>query len=366
MKEHIPAASHVELARLEQLTARIGADPLLTQASTGNSSIKLDGVLWIKASGKWMSDALDKDVLIPVDLKGIGKCFDKGVDPASQYPGASIETAMHAALLVHRVVLHVHSVNTIAWAVRKDAQVQLGRLLDGLHWQWIPYVASGLPLARALQHALTTCPDTDVFVLGNHGLVIGGEDCCAVEKLLMELERRLAIQPRPAHPADYAALEELSGGSSWELPDDDQVHALGTDSISQTILAGGLLYPCQALFCNSISPDVFEPIRYPQDGYESLSEYSKRPFLIVADRGVLVNRTITPAELAMIGGLAQIVQRVDRATPLRYLTEAEVAIGCSLPGARYRELANERFGNELRMPVLSDRWARSAKARKLR
>jgi rhamnose utilization protein RhaD (predicted bifunctional aldolase and dehydrogenase) len=52
MIKNMPAASHVELARLRQLTARIGADPLLTQASTGNSSTKLDGVLWIKASGQ--------------------------------------------------------------------------------------------------------------------------------------------------------------------------------------------------------------------------------------------------------------------------------------------------------------------------
>ena len=49
MSENMSAASHIELARLRQLTARIGADPLLTQASTGNSSTKLDGVLWIKA-----------------------------------------------------------------------------------------------------------------------------------------------------------------------------------------------------------------------------------------------------------------------------------------------------------------------------
>ena len=43
----IPSA----LDPLVRLSARLGRDPLLVQASSGNTSIKLDGVLWIKASG---------------------------------------------------------------------------------------------------------------------------------------------------------------------------------------------------------------------------------------------------------------------------------------------------------------------------
>jgi ribulose-5-phosphate 4-epimerase/fuculose-1-phosphate aldolase len=365
VRKNMIVASHVELTRLRQLTARIGANPLLTQASTGNSSIKLDGVLWIKASGKWMADAMEQDIFIPLDLaKVLRDCLDQGVDPAGRFPGASIETAMHAVLLPHRVVLHVHSVNTIAWAVRKDAAIQLQDRLNGLPWQWIPYVASGLPLAHAIEDALFARPDTDVFVLGNHGVVIGGEDCYAVEGLLFELERRLAICPRLAHPADYAALEALCQGSSWDLPDDDQVHVLGTDAISRAILSGGLLYPCQAIFSNSSSPDLFKPIPYPHPGDESLREYDDRPFLILEGRGVLVSRTITPAERAMIGGLAQIVQRVNATTPLRYLSQAEVATARNMTGGRYRELANERPGRGLRMPALSDRGAGNSTPRK--
>lgn len=365
MRENMSAANHIELARLRQLTARIGADPLLTQASTGNSSTKLDGVLWIKASGKWMVDAMDEDILIPLDLaEVIRECLQQGVDPASRYPGASIETAMHA-VLPQRVVLHVHSVNTIAWAVRNDAAVQLQYQLDGLRWQWVSYVASGLPLSQAIEHSLVACSDADVFVLGNHGLVIGGEDCNAVENLLIELERRLAIYPRRAHPADYAALEELCQGSSWDLPDDDQVHALGTDAISQAILSGGLLYPCQAIFSNSSTPDLFKPIPYPHPGDESLSQYCSRPFLIIGGRGVLVSRTMTPAELAMMSGLAQIVQRVNASTPLRYLSEAEVTTVRNITGGHYRELANERLDSGLRMPALPAPGAGNVNLRKL-
>jgi hypothetical protein len=44
------------------------------------------------------------------------------------------------------------------------------------------------------------------------------------------------------------------------LPEDNAVHALGTDAISQAILSGGLLYPCQAVLSNSNAPTLFRSI----------------------------------------------------------------------------------------------------------
>ena len=340
MREHPPAVSPDELQPLRELTMRVGSDPLLTQASTGNSSAKLDGILWIKASGKWMADALCDDIFVPVDLaEAVTQCLRQGVDPSERYPGASVETAMHA-VLPHRVVLHVHCVNTIAWAVRHEAPLQLERQLQGIRWRWIPYVASGLPLSREIERALSTRPDCNVLVLGNHGLVIGGDDAGTVEDVLAEVKQRLAISPRQAHPADYAALLELCQDSCWDLPDDDAVHALGTDSISQAILAGGLLYPCQAIFSDSSAPDLFHPIPCPDPGAPWQSRYRGRPFLIVEGRGVVVARSMAPPELAMLSGLAQVVQRLDGAAPLRYLTEAEVAGLFSQAAGHYRELAS--------------------------
>ncbi len=340
MRKHVPAAIRAELQPLLELTQRVGSDPLLTQASTGNSSAKLDGILWIKASGKWMINALRDEILIPLDLPDITACLRRGVDPAERHPSASLETAMHATL-PHRVVLHVHCVNSIAWAVRHDAPIQLQRRLEGLRWKWVPYSESGLPLSREMERALSACPDANLFVLANHGLVIAGENAEAVEYLLTEVKRRVAIAPRKAHPADYAALIEISTDSPWDLPDDDSVHALGTDLISQQILAGGLLYPCQAIFSDSRTPELFRPIAYPDPGSHWQSRYRHRPFLIIEGRGVLVSRSMAPAELAMISGLAQVVQRISASAPLRYLTEAEVADISSQVAYRYRERASQ-------------------------
>src|SRR5882672_5501866 len=98
MREHAAVASQAELQPLLELTQRVGSDPLLTQGSTGNTSAKLDGVLWIKASGRWMADAQREDILMPLDLaEVVTQCMRQGVDPTQRYPSASLETAMHAS-----------------------------------------------------------------------------------------------------------------------------------------------------------------------------------------------------------------------------------------------------------------------------
>jgi hypothetical protein len=241
---------------------------------------------------------------------------------------------MHVTL-PHRVVLHVHSVNTIAWAVREDAAARLKARLEGLRWQWIPYVPSGLPLAGEIERALSVHPNTDVLVLGNHGLVLGAKDCQAIEDLLSALELRLAIPPRPAHPADYAALAEFAADSPWTLPDDEAIHALATDPVSRTILEGGFLYPCQAMFSDARTPELFRATAVP-----GTVQHAGRPFLILKGRGVLLSRAMTPAETAMLSGLAQVIQRISPTARLRYLAEAEVAAASSTAAYRYRELAN--------------------------
>jgi rhamnose utilization protein RhaD (predicted bifunctional aldolase and dehydrogenase) len=339
MNKNVSAINLAELTRLRELSARIGSDPLLTQASTGNSSIKFEGVLWIKASGKWMADAIHEDIMIPLDLAEVEECVRQKVDPAEQYSDASVETAMHA-VLPHPVVLHVHCVNTIAWAVRQDAPVQLEHQLDGLRWQWISYVPSGLPLALEIEKVLSASPDTDVLILGNHGLVVGGNDCDTVEDLLFQVQRRLAICPRQADPTDYAALAEIADGSSWDLPDDDEVHALGTDAISRGVLSGGLLYPCQSIFSPASEPGLFHSVPCPDPKDQSESRYSTRPFLIIEGCGVIVRRTMSTAQRAMMSGLARVIQRISSSAPLRYLTEEEVANSSSMIASRYRELTS--------------------------
>ena len=58
-----------EFHALRALSAALGRNRLRTQAAGGNTSIKRDGVMWIKASGRQFADALDDDIMVPVALE---------------------------------------------------------------------------------------------------------------------------------------------------------------------------------------------------------------------------------------------------------------------------------------------------------
>ncbi|MGH9664384.1 MAG: class II aldolase/adducin family protein [Bryobacteraceae bacterium] len=327
-----PGTDVPEMEALLEISTRLGRDPLLVQAGTGNTSVKVDGIMWIKASGKWLAHAKDEDILVPIDLARARECVEGDLNlslaranPLENQLRPSIETAMHA-MMPHRVVIHVHSVNTIAWAVRRDAAARLSERLAGFKWRWIPYVTSGVPLAREIVKALAAEPDAGVFILENHGLVIGAESCEDADALLSEVERRLAICPRPAPLPQYAWLAATAEDSPWRLPDIPAVHVLGTDPAARQALSQGVLYPCQAIFLGPGLPVMRPPGSLPialrdRDHPDAASA----SFLIVEGGGVLVRNDLTGTQAAMLAGLTHVVQRLDPSTPLRCLTPCEVA-----------------------------------------
>lgn len=249
-------ACPAEIRQLAALSARIGRDPLLTQASSGNTSIKIGNSLWIKASGKWLASALDdEDMFVPVARSA---AFER-------IAGSSVETATHA-VVPQQVVIHVHSVNTLSWAVRSDGRERLSERLPGIPWQWIPYVPSGMPLARQVESAIAARPDLRVFILANHGLFVSGDDCADAEARLADVESRLAVRVRCGQC---------------------------DDPVSRRILEGGILYPCQAMFLGAGTAAFSDP-------------------------------DLTLTQRAVLGGLMQVVRRIDETAPLRYLSDEEI------------------------------------------
>lgn len=337
--------SHPEIAALTAVSARLGRNPLLVQAASGNTSIKLDGVLWIKASGKWLARAGQEEMFVPLDLDETKAGVERGLDlarvpaPAADDLRPSIETAMHA-VIPHCATIHVHSVNVIAWAVRKDGRARCAERLAGLEWQWIPYVSSGLPLAREVRKRLALAPRTKVFVLANHGLVVCGDDILEAEALLLEVEQRLAIRPRQAPQPSAEVLEQVIAGSSWSLPDREVVHALGTDAISRAILQAGTLYPCQAIFLGprvAVWPVPMPPAREARGRLRQAAPQ----FILVEDRGVIVSKAMNGAGREMLSGLAEVVQRLDSQAHLRYLTGPELDLVLSEDAHHYRGLVEQ-------------------------
>jgi rhamnose utilization protein RhaD (predicted bifunctional aldolase and dehydrogenase) len=240
-----------ELQHLKEISARVGRDMSLVQGAGGNTSVKEGAVLWVKASGAWLSEADKRDIFVPVDLPGALRALAQGIermpvaDPAATLR-PSIETSLHA-LLPHRLVLHVHAVNTIAWASCLGVEQEIAKRLDGLSWARVPYRRPGLPLSQVVAETLAQ-RRPDVLILGNHGLLVGGADCAAAEALVHELERRLHLPVRPAPAGDRAALETLCRGTEYRAATDEACHRLATDPHSLAIATQGSLYPDHVVF----------------------------------------------------------------------------------------------------------------------
>jgi rhamnose utilization protein RhaD (predicted bifunctional aldolase and dehydrogenase) len=316
-------SEHQSLDALTCLSATLGRNPLLVQAGTGNTSIKSDGTLWIKASGKWLANAGREDTFIPVDLAAV-RGFALRDEPcivSRTNLTSSIETAMHA-VIPFSVTLHVHSVNAIAWSVRRDGPAHLEQRLRGLPWEWVPYTLSGNPLASEVRRVYRRAPETQILILANHGLVVCADSCETAEQLLGEVEQRLAVQPRPVLPPDLAALARSRDCGSWRPASNPVIHSIATDPVSREILANGILYPCQPIFLGSEIPVVS---RQPRDS----------PFVAIAGAGTLVSDRISNGELEILAGLAEVVRRIDGGAPLRYLTAEELVAILTIDAPSY-------------------------------
>ena len=307
---------------LAELSAKAGADPLLIQGAGGNTSVKDGPVMWIKASGTLLADALRRDIFVPVDLTAMRTALSDGRDEADQ-PALfalgdsglrpSIETSLHA-VFEHPVVVHVHCVNTLALAIRADAEKVLAEKLAGFDWAFVPYAKPGAQLARSVQ--ARRGPETDVVVLGNHGLLLAAQTVAEASDLLDRVVAALRAEPAvPAEP-DVAALEALADGTDYGVPEKDAVlHQLALSSARVEAAVGGSLYPDHVIFCG-VGASALAP-------GASLPSGDGPVFLIVPGKGVVLRRDASAGAQALSRCLADVLIRWEPGTALTYLTEAE-------------------------------------------
>ena len=364
------ASWQAELDALRTLSARIGSDPSLTQGAGGNTSLKIGDTLWIKASGTWLAHALDRDIMVPVwlaPLLAAVAAIDPAAEQAHQFTIASlntsglrpsIETTVHA-LMPQRVVLHVHCVDTIAFAVRADCVEQVSPQLEGLNWAYVPYARPGLPLALAIAEHRAKRPD--VLVLGNHGLVVAGESVEEAEALLHNVKNRLRVESRVAGTPDADGLralvaasmalspkggdggEDVPGAAEYRLPDSEAAHAVAVDATSLAIAARGSLYPDHVIFLGKGSAIA----KSGEDVAAIVRRLGFPPtFIVFPDKGVLMRADMQPNGDAMARCLADVTARIPAGAPVRALTGEEHLQLTDWDAEKYRQnLARKAAGD---------------------
>jgi rhamnose utilization protein RhaD (predicted bifunctional aldolase and dehydrogenase) len=326
------------LSELNHISKKIGQNITLVQGAGGNTSFKNDGVLWVKASGKWLAQAEQENIFVAVDLEKVCDDIKHDVaDPVSRHVLSdnglrpSIETTLHA-LLPQRVVLHVHSINAIAWAVNKKGESLLEKLLTGLKWAWVPYCKPGINLTHAVKAKLTDKPD--ILILGNHGLVVGADTFAEAEKRLAEVEKRLQRLARNVIAPDDEYLKKIQQNTGWHLPLNPEVHSLATDPLSFQLAMAGAMYPDHVVF---LKAQPFYLIETDLAAATQAINSSEALYVLIKDKGVLVNPKIATAAQQMLLCQALILLRVQANDDVQYLNDNDVDALLNWEAEKYRQ-----------------------------
>lgn len=296
----------MQRSEVEAYCARIGSDPLLVQGAGGNVSWKDGDVLWIKASGTWLKDALDQDVFVPVDLQALNASLKRNdfsvqakvIGDSSLRP--SIETLLHC-LMPHPLVVHVHAIEVLAWMVRADPIPELKDRLSTFQYPWslVEYKKPGSDLARVISCAINSNPSVDVVFMSNHGVVIGGNSVGDVDKKLQSLVHLLSIRPtRPVKPAIVAPFNLDEAMAGYVSIDDELISQLAFDKrIYNRISDGWAIYPDHIVFLGPKPNLVGSECRHLLKA--DPNEYTET-ILFIEDVGVFSKGELTEAQKAQL------------------------------------------------------------------
>lgn len=218
-------------SHLKKLSLDLSRDRLLVQGAGGNISAKEGDIIWIKASGTWLSEAGSKNIFLPISLGEIAKLasagkFDRLPNPLGESSlRPSIETWLHA-LMPQKYVVHLHAIEILALLVHQDSQNEITKLDFGdVAWEFIPYTKPGAELAQAVSEKLKSKSIPDVLFLENHGIVVGANSISEVLELIAHV-RNICSQPIKQGTEISRTIRAQIG--KYLPVRDDLIHSLAT------------------------------------------------------------------------------------------------------------------------------------------
>lgn len=320
----------------------IGKDPLLVQGAGGNVSWKDENKLWVKASGTSLSMARSTNIFVPVDMpllldeieSGSGQLNPRVTNDSELRP--SIETVLHA-LMPHKIVVHLHAVNMLAYLVRADAEIILKSVLSGVnHWLLIEYVKPGPSLGRRVSEEIQRNPDIDVLLLKNHGIVVGGNTISEVEKRLSELDD--ALRCEEVMELQHHIVDDNDFGMGYQLIKDVGIQQLAqSDSLFSRLSSSWSIYPDHIVFLGP-QPIIFSDI---ENASEVLNNLDEVPDLIfIKGVGVFSLPEFSQAKLEQLRCYYDVLIRVDMRQGLSTLSSEEIASLIDWDAEKYRLKVN--------------------------
>ena len=208
----------MSLDRLIEVSRRYGADSAYVLLGGGNTSVKEDGVLYVKASGHALG-SIDEGGFVRMDLSKLDGIWHKAYSDddqeredevladmmACRLEGEtgrpSVEALLHA-ILPFTFVVHLHPalVNGITCACKGEEAT--GRLFpDAL---WVELIKPGFTLAKTVRDRMGGAAYPMIF-LENHGIFVGADTIEGIEaiydRVMTTIEASLVRKP------DFSGLE---------------------------------------------------------------------------------------------------------------------------------------------------------------
>lgn len=192
-----------------EMSQRFGRDPEYTRGGGGNSSVKADGVVYIKPSGVSLAE-IAADDLVPLATAPLLDLLINGgsEEDEARIPGApdpvmraaakvrmgeakgrrpSVELMFHS-LLPETFVLHTHAIVPNTVTCNQNGKALMIDLF-GDEALWVPYTDPGLPLARAIHElreahvARTGGPAPRITFMGDHGIIVSADTIAEIARL---------------------------------------------------------------------------------------------------------------------------------------------------------------------------------------
>lgn len=154
----------------------------MVQGPGGNTSFKSDQEMWIKASGKRLSYAVDQEIFVGVNVKN-----GLLIDPQSHLK-PSIEKDFHL-LIPYPYVIHTHSLGSIALAIADDFG---DRASDHPDIAFVEYGRPGKDLCTQIAQTL----DFQIHkgaILQNHGFLTWGNKIEDAYSVLENFEKSMEV-----------------------------------------------------------------------------------------------------------------------------------------------------------------------------
>ena len=175
----------------------VGSDFSLTQGLGGNSSIKSEGLMLVKASGKKLGEAH-----LPNHFYEVGVLEGEHYEVKADQSGKpSIEVFLHA-MLAQKYVVHLHSAQGVALSVLSAHNGNLRASLEARGVSIVEYCTPGIELKNAIESTMQShvaSSQTATFLLQNHGTLFGANSVKLLrdEVSRFENEASLELETRP-------------------------------------------------------------------------------------------------------------------------------------------------------------------------